>query len=108
MPYNYDFSILRNVKTVEANPKGWINPLTIEYGIGEGAGPTYYWRVKGTNHTFVIPVLRLNFISSGDYVKHFEEVLEKFKENDYEDWRNKGFSAGWMREYKTEFGNYIL
>jgi len=108
MPNNYDFSKLRDIKNIEINPAGWINPLTVEYGIGEQLGPTYFWRVKGTRHTFVIPVLRLNFISSGDYGKHFTEVLENFKENDYESWRSEGFSAPWMREYEANYSHFIL
>jgi hypothetical protein len=108
MPFNYDFSKLSEIKNVEVNPRGWINPLVIQYGIGEGSGPTYYWRVKGTKHTFVIPVLRLNYLSSGNYVKHFEEILEKFKENDYDKWRQEEFSAEWMQEYQSEYARFIL
>lgn len=107
MPNNYDFSTLRNIKTIDVNPKGWINPLTIEYGIGDQIGPTYFWRVKGSNHTFVIPVLRLNYISSGEYGKHFEEVLEGFRE-DYLLWHKQGFESKWMQEYENDFKRYIL
>jgi len=108
MPHFYDFSNLRSIKTMEVNPKGWVNPLTIEYGIAELTGPTYFWRIKGTRHTFVIPVLRLDFISSGEYEKHFTEVLEAFAEKDYSEWRAEGFDGEWMREYEKEYRRFIL
>jgi hypothetical protein len=108
MPNNYDFSTLRNVKTTEINPIGWINPLTIEYGVGDGAGANYIWRVKGTLHCFTIPVLRLNFLSAGEYSQHFKEVLEYFKKEDYDSWRVQGFSAPWMKEYEKDYRRSIL
>jgi len=107
MPNNYDFSTLRDIKTSEINPNGWVNPLVIEYGIGDDYGPTYFWRVKGTKHTFVIPILRLNFISDENYGTHFKEVLEKFSE-EYREWREGGFETPWMREYEDDYKNYIL
>jgi hypothetical protein len=108
MPNFYDFSTLRNIKELEINPLGWINPLTVEYGIGDQLGPTFFWRVKGTKHTFVIPVLRLDFISSGDYANHFTSVLQNFREKDYTSWKKEGFSTPWMREYEQDYRNYIL
>jgi hypothetical protein len=108
MPNIYDFSTLQDLKTMEINPNGWINPLTIEYAIGNQWGPTCYWRVEGTTHTFVIPISRLDFISSGDYGKHFTEVLEGFQEKDYSQWRATKFAADWMREYEVEYRNFIL
>lgn len=108
MPNYYDFSKFDKIEKIEINPQGWVNPLTIEYSIGDQTGPTCFWRVKGTGHTFVIPVSRLNFLSSGDYAKHFSEVLEKFVSNDYGEWRKQGFSTPWMREYQNEYRNYVL
>jgi len=108
MPNFYDFGTLDEVKTIKINPKGWVNPLTIEYGFADLAGITCLWRIKGTKHTFSIPILRLNFVSSGDYAKHFTEVLERFKETDYDSWREKQFAVQWMREYEAEYRNYIL
>jgi len=108
MPNNYDFSALRGIKTLEINPKGWVNPLTVEYGIGDQLGPTYFWRVKGTKHTFVIPVLRLDFISAGDYSNHFTEVLENFREKDYAEWKASEFKTKWMQEYETDYRRFIL
>jgi len=107
MPNNYDFSNLENIKTVEINPMGWINPLTIEYGVDFALASDYFWRVKGTKHTFVIPVLRMNYISAGDYEKHFTEVLEKFAE-EYRGWKREGFSIYWMREYEDQYRFFIL
>ena len=108
MPNNYDFSKLREIKELEINPAGWINPLAIEYGTGDQLGPTCFWRVKGTKHTFVIPVLRLDYISSGDYGKHFTEVLEKFRKEDYASWKRENFSAPWMREYEADYKRFVL
>ena len=108
MPNNHDFSSLRSIKTLEINPTGWVNPLIIEYGIGDQLGPTYFWRVKRSKHTFVIPVLRLDFISSGDYATHFTEVLERFRNNDYAAWKKDGFSTSWMQEYEENYRKFIL
>ena len=108
MPYVHDFSTLRDVKEVRISPKGWTSPIVVEYGVGERYGPTYFWRVKGTKHTFVIPMLRLNYISQGDYAAHFKDVLEKFLENDYNEWKRKGFPIEWMREYRDEFEKFVL
>ncbi len=107
MPNNYDFSKLENVQTTKINPFGWINPLTIEYGVDFALSSDYYWRVKGTEHTFLIPVLRLNYISSGDYQKHFSEVLENFA-TEYGIWKKNGFNIPWMQEYKEQYKNFIL
>ena len=107
MPNNYDFSKLENIKTIEINPEGWVNPITIEYGVDHSLASDYYWRVKGTQHTFVIPVLRMNYISSGDYASHFKEILERFAE-EYRGWGEEGFYIPWMREYEKQYRNYIL
>jgi len=107
MPNNYDFSKLENVKTIEINPKGWNGKITIEYGVDFILSSDYFWRVKGTQHTFVIPVSRMNYISSGDYEKHFQDVLEKFAE-EYKDWEREGFNISWMQEYEEQYTNFIL
>lgn len=111
MPHNFDFTKLENIKTIEVNPTGWISPLYIEYGIytGPDTGEVtcYYWRVKGTQHTFVIPTLRMDFLSSGDYVKHYEETLEIFRQ-DYLSWYESGFISEWARDYERQFSKYIL
>jgi len=109
VPNNQDFSELKNIKTIKISPLGWTNPITIEYGIGYPEyheGPFYYWRIEGTEHTFIIPVSRLDFLSSGDYGIHFTEALCCFRA-DYLEWKKKNFSAPWMREYKSQFSRFI-
>ena len=107
MPYNHDFSSIKNIRKAGINPEGWINPIFVEYGIGlHGNMPSYFWRVQGTQHTFVIPVLRMNFLSSGEYEKHFQEVLQKFRD-DYIEWSREGWQTGWSREYRNQFSRYI-
>ena len=107
MPNNYDFSKLENIQTLEIYPNGWVAPVSVEYGVDFDVSSDYYWRVKGTQHTFVIPVSRMNYISSGDYEKHFQEVLEKFAE-EYRGWKREGFDIPWMREYESQYRNFIL
>ena len=107
MPYNHDFSGLENVRQVEISPSGWISPIQIEYGVGfHGAIPSYFWRVKGTTHTFIIAISRMNFLSSGNYNEHFKEVLEKFR-GDYKEWAGEGFNTEWGVEYKKQFSRFI-
>ena len=84
-----------------------MQPLFVEYGISEDPVYSYFWRVKGTTHTFIIPTLRLDYLSEGDYRKHFEQALEQFRE-DYVSWANQGFVTPWMREYEKQFGHFIL
>ena len=108
MPHNIDFTTITNIKILETNPEGWINPLIIEYGLGlHYNNPAYHWRVKGTTHTFVIPIARLEFLSSGDYAQHFSEALKNFR-IDYLDWKINNFSEKWMEEYRDEYRKFIL
>ena len=110
MPNNIDFSKkVKNIKEIEVNPKGWINPLTIEYGTSEKVYPieSYCWRIKGTAHTFLIPIVRMDFISGGDYVKHFEHVLEIFRE-DYTSWEEQRIEAPWANEYRRQYKSFIV
>ena len=109
MPNSCDFSNLKNVRTIKINSEGWITPILIEYGIGYPEtedSPHYYWRIRGTDHTFIIPMARLDYISSGDYGKHFSEALEGFRA-DFFEWKRTGFSAPWMQEYRDQFSKYI-
>lgn len=108
MPNIFDFSKIDHIKTVQVSPRGWVNPLTVEYGITVLDVETCVWRIKGTQHTFSIPAKRLNFLSSGDYAQHFERVLETFKEEDYQQWKDLRFILPWMREYEKEYSDYIL
>jgi hypothetical protein len=108
MPNNFDFSKLENVKIIEVNPSGWISPLYIEYGIAERFDIlSYCWRVKGTLHTFVIPVARMDFLSSGDYKTLFNETLEGFRE-DYISWQEKKIEAPWVDEYRQQYKSFIV
>ena len=112
MPHNFDFKQFENIKTIEVTPEGWISPLYVEYTIGAkeeefSGNPSYYWRVKGTQHTFIIPVSRLDYVSSGDYKTHFEDALETFRE-DYLSWKEQGFPANWAREYREQFYRFII
>lgn len=107
MPNNYDFSKLRDVKKMTVHPEGWVDPVIVEYGQGYyGETLSYYWRVKGTKHTFVIPVLRMDYLTEGKYETHFEEALEGFRE-DYKGWASEGWYADWMRAYREEFSDFI-
>jgi len=107
MPNYYDFSKLGNVKEQVTNPDGWVNPTIVEYGIGNHRDSlSYFWRVKGTHHTFIIPILRMDYLSEGNYVSHFEEVLKCFRE-DYKRWANEGWPTEWMCSYRDEFSRFI-
>jgi len=110
MPNNFDFSKVENIKTIEVSPTDWVSPLYVEYGIYRGIETgeviSYCWRVKGTLHTFIIPTIRLDFISSGDYKKHFENALAVFAQ-DYLSWKSEGFLTEWSREYQKQFGRFI-
>jgi hypothetical protein len=107
MPNNYNFDGIRDLRTVEVNPQGWISPLFVEYGSDLYGGiPSYFWRVKGTQHTFLIPILRMDFISKGEYVKHFNEILEAFRE-DYIGWSKEGWYAEWMQQYREDYRSFI-
>jgi hypothetical protein len=109
MPNNQvDFSKLEDVKEIGVQPEGWIEPLNVEYGLGfKGMTPSCFWRVKGTKHTFIIPITRLHFLSSGDYEKHFRETLEGFRK-EYLEWKDIGFQYEWMRDYRDQYSKFII
>jgi len=107
MPNFFDFDKLKDVKEVEVNPDGWVSPLVVEYGTAmHKENLSYFWRVKGTKHTFIIPILRMDYISEGDYAKHFQEALVGFR-TDYKGWASAGFYTDWMQEYRNEFSRFI-
>ena len=107
MPNNCDFKEVKNIQEKRLDIEGWISPLIIEYGTGfEGGVPSYFWRVKGTSHTFVIPILRMDFLSKGDYESHFIETLKTFR-IDYIKWSSEGFYTDWMQEYHKMFQSFI-
>ena len=106
MPNYYDFSKLDNVKETRVIANGWV-PLIVEYGVGyHGELLSYYWRIKGTKHTFVIPIIRMDYLTEGDYNSHFREALESFRE-DYLGWIEEQFYAPWMCEYRDIYEKYI-
>lgn len=108
MPHKKNFDEVINTQTIEINPQGWVNPLFVEYGIALHYNtPSYFWRVKGTSHTFVIPITRMEFLSSGDHKSHFEKSLEKFRE-DYIEWKSVNFISDWMAEYREEYKKFII
>jgi len=107
MPHIENFSNLVNIKETIVNPNGWQPNIIIEYGTTIEMSPQCFWRVKGTTHTFVIPIIRLDYISAGDYSTHFTLVLETFRE-DYIKWKEEGFITQWSQEYKNQFSKYII
>jgi hypothetical protein len=107
MPFRKNFKELWGHGELSVKPEKW-TPLTVEYGYGYvGTLINMFWRVKGTSHTFRIPVNQLNEISKGDYENHIEEFLKIFRE-DYLTWAGQGFSEEWMREYHREYRNHII
>jgi hypothetical protein len=108
MPNNYDFSTFKDTKLLRLdNVEGWISPVFVEYGSYlYGGVPSYFWRVKGTEHTFVIPILRMDFLSKGDYEAHFKEALEGFRK-DYKEWSDTGFVHEWMQDYREQYRDLI-
>ena len=108
MPNIVDFSKFNEIKEKEINPFNWINPLVIEYALLPSVnGMIYAWRVKGTKHTFTIPLKRMNYLSEGDYGKHFIIALENFRE-DYVSWKDYKEEPEWVKEYKADYKNFIL
>jgi len=106
MPFHKDFSQLWGHGELKVFPKKW-KECTVEYGYGYvGTLINVFWRIKGTQHTFRIPLLQLDEISKGDYESHIERFLEIFRE-DYLSWAAQGFSEEWMRDYHKEYRNYI-
>jgi hypothetical protein len=106
MPFYKDFNELWGRGELKVTPRKW-KPLIIEYGYGYvGTLINMFWRVKGTRHTFRIPVNILNEHSQGNYEKHIEEFLEIFR-NEFLEWVASGLTEEWMREYHAEYKNYI-
>ena len=110
MPHHVDFSKLNNaisdVKTLNVDVIGWKTPLTIEYVYMNQGIAELWWRVKGTTHTFTIPINELNAMSNGDYVTHFQQALTVFR-SDLIDWATKGLKEEWQREYHYMFRAFL-
>lgn len=111
MPHIFDFEKVANIKTSEVYPIGWISPIMIEYGNAQVKPFDNFisvcWRIKGTTHTFTIPLKNINFISKGQYDIHFKEVLEKFLE-DYKEWEKTEFQYEWQQQYREQYERFIL
>lgn len=118
MPFVYDFSKCMgdkkdNVFSVEVSPKGWREGIVVEYGVAQAHDydpvKSIVWRVRGTSHTFTIYEQTINRLSHGDYKKHFEEVLERFR-LDYLQWfeLDEYKEADWKYEYESQYGKLIL
>ena len=110
MPNNYKkFSDLEKINYLNINIDGWINPLIIEYGIGlyNNVIESYFWRIQGTKHTFIIPIKQLNFLSKGNYEEHFKMFLKEFRDK-YKMWEQEyNFEAEWMQDYYRQFHKFI-
>ena len=114
MPFYFDISKAADDPVeIKVNPKGWRNPITVEYVIAQ-AHPydttvSVIWRVKGTNHCFTISEQKLNQISHANYQKHFEEILTNFR-LDYLNWFTdpEYKDAKWKYEYEREFSRFII
>jgi len=106
MPFHQDFNELYGRGEMTVQPEGW-EDLTIEYGYGDiSQVRNFYWRVKGTKHTFRIPLQLLNEHSKGNYEEHIAYVLENFR-TDYLSWGAQGFPETWMVEYHREYRNFV-
>ena len=113
MPFNFNFNTaLSDCISIEVNPKGWVNPITVEYVVAQAheydTTLSVVWRVKGTTHCFTIGEQRINVLSNGDYKKHFTQVLENFRK-DYLSWfKDPEYDrAEWKYEYKQQYGQLI-
>ncbi len=106
MPYHADFNSFYGRSEFDIKPTGW-EKLTIEFGYSYlGEILQYFWRVKGTQHTFRIPVQTINELSRGDYPGHVKQILENFRD-EYLSWAAQGFYEDWMVEYHKEYRNFI-
>ena len=106
MPFHQDFDDLYGRGEISVRPNGW-TPLVVEYGYGNiSQQKNFYWRVKGTQHTFRISYQSLNELSHGDYGNHIEYALENFRQ-EYLSWAAGGFTEEWMVEYHQEYRNYL-
>lgn len=97
-----------NPKEIAIHPTGWYQ-IKIDYGLRRyGASDSWElcWRVQGTEHIFRIGLDLFYEDSQGDYEKHFTKVLEVFRQ-DYLEWYRQGFTEDWMRKYREQFGRYI-
>jgi len=106
MPFIKDFSTLTGKGSFDIDVPKW-SPITIEYGYEYMSVMLYFfWRIKGTSHTFKISYTDLMELTRGDYEKHISEFLSEFR-NEYLGWAADGFQADWMRDYHQQYRNLI-
>ena len=106
MPFHQNFDELYGRGEIKVRPNGW-EDLIIEYGYGDiSNNQNFYWRIKGSKHTFRILLQLLNEHTKGKYEQHVEYVLENFRE-EYLSWAAQGFPEEWMVEYHKEYRNFI-
>jgi hypothetical protein len=107
MPHHCDFSEFDKIYEIEIDVIGWVSPLNIEYSyVMDFEDTKLYWRVKGTTHTFTIPVTELNKISKGNITQHLQQALTVFRD-DVVKWTVEGLKEKWMREYSYMYRNFI-
>jgi hypothetical protein len=106
MPFHKNFDELDYTGEYHVEPDGW-EPLTIEFGYENIGNAQYlFWRVKGTRHTFKLPVSQFTYQSNGDPGKYFREFLENFRE-EMLGWTVQGITAEWVYEYTKEYNSYV-
>jgi hypothetical protein len=106
MPFVKDFSSLIARSEFSLDVPKW-KPLTIEYGyeyINEVLA--FYWRVKGTTHTFWAFYHQVAQDANGKHDEHIKTILETFR-TDYLGWLFSGLTESWMREYHEQYKNFI-
>jgi hypothetical protein len=106
MPFVKDFSNLTGKGSFDLEIPNW-SPLTIEYGYEYMSVMLYFfWRIRGTTHTFKINYMELMELTQGNYDEHISEFLSEFRK-EYLGWATNGFQAEWMRDYHQEYRNFI-
>ena len=114
MPFCFDFNLAHgDVHTVELSPDGWKSPIFVEYIVAQAhrydTMRSIVWRVKGTTHSFTIEEQRLNHLTHGNYKAHFKKVLERFR-IDYLNWfKDEQYKdCQWKYEYQQQFDRFII
>ena len=107
MPFAKDFSTLTGRGTLDVDVPKWSSPLTVEYGYEHISKMLYFfWRVKGTHHTFRIDYPQLMQLTEGNYEEHISDFLKNFRQ-EYLGWASTGFREPWMREYHEQYKRFI-
>lgn len=99
------------IKTIDVVIDGWLpNPLTIEYRIvqmGAGSARQLEWGISGNPHKFKLLLDIIYKEYDGDYNAYFTGVLEMFRV-DFIEWYRQGFPEEWMKNYYKHFYKYII